>query len=109
MPCDPLGPVLTADWVPVWVPVFVGSSRRFSRLSAAEPQPAMTSFEPEMLCSNRPPRTVLPTVLSDPLGQQQFVSSEDQKRRPSRLENAEAVPRHQVLGAGVSSSTTRSR
>jgi hypothetical protein len=38
------------------------------------------------------------------------VSSEDQERRKSRLENGEAaVRRRQALAAGVSSSTTRSR
>jgi hypothetical protein len=28
MLCDPLGPFLIADWVPVWVPVFGGDSAR---------------------------------------------------------------------------------
>jgi hypothetical protein len=65
---DPLGPFLMADWVPVWVPVFGGDPPRVCRCRRPNLSP-MTSVEPEMLCSNRPPRTTLPTVLSGLLGQ----------------------------------------
>jgi hypothetical protein len=71
--------------------------------------PAMSSVEPEMFCSNRPPPHSRPELCSSTPRQERSVSSE-QKRRPSRPENGEAaVRRRQVLGAGVSSSTTRSR
>ena len=68
MPCDPLGPFLIAHWVPVWVPVF-WAVRLVLRVSEAQPgpPPALTSFEPEIFCSNRPARTAVPTLLLDPL------------------------------------------
>jgi hypothetical protein len=72
MPCDPLGPVLIADWVPVWVPVCGGRSGSGSRVSVAEPPPAMASFDPEAFCSNRPPPHGRPDSAPRPLGQQQF-------------------------------------
>jgi hypothetical protein len=37
----------------------------------------MTSVEPEMFCSNRPPRTAAPTRLLDPWANSGSISSED--------------------------------
>jgi hypothetical protein len=105
MLCDPLGPFLIADWVPV----FGGDRARVRGVSGAEPPPATTSVEPGISARNRPPRTPSRRCSPTLWANSGSISSEDQKRRPSRLENAEAVRRRQVLGAGVSSSTTRSR
>jgi hypothetical protein len=70
----------------------------------------MTSFEPEISCSHRSARTVVPTLLLDPWASSSLVSSEDLKGLAARgRENGEAARRRQVLAAGVSSSTTRSR
>jgi hypothetical protein len=105
----PLGWFLTSDWGLVWGPVFGGDKAgvRGCRCRTAARHGVLGARDALL---EGPPRTTLPALLPDPWANRGLVLSEDQGGLGMRgLENGKAVRRRQVRGAGVSSSTTRSR
>jgi phospholipase C len=101
--------LLVSPWVPIWVPLFGDDQARVRGCPWPNRSPPWRPSSRRCSARTGHLRTAVPTRLLDPWANSGSVSSEDQKRRPSRLENAEAVRRRQVLDARVSSSTTRSR